>query len=171
MALKLHYWPSLILSEVSTPYSLDEASTLESLGKDMIALAIANNGIGLAANQVGINRRIFVARMKNKEWEIFVNPELVDASPQELFEYEGCLSLPQITGQLSRPVEVDLKWYDPSSKTSREAVFLNLESRCVQHELDHLNGIMFFDKSHIERNQRRQILKNWDKIKENYVVE
>ncbi|MCJ7829476.1 peptide deformylase [Patescibacteria group bacterium] len=109
-------------------------------------------GLGLSAVQIGQPVRIFVAKTK-KDFEVFINPQVVEVSKETLKKvlkkeqqfFEGCLSVPQIYGFVDRPYEIKLEWLDEKGqKHSRN--FTNRDSVCLQHELDHLEGILFIDR-------------------------
>ncbi|MCM8767584.1 MAG: peptide deformylase [Candidatus Omnitrophica bacterium] len=112
--------------------------------KSMKETLISVNGIGLAANQVGILKRIFIAYDKEKENLITViNPEIVDAKEIEI-DLEGCLSFPEIYFSISRNKVVTVKGINENGK---EIIIegKDLLARCFQHEIDHLNGILIID--------------------------
>ncbi|MCM8833469.1 MAG: peptide deformylase [Candidatus Omnitrophica bacterium] len=112
--------------------------------KSMKETLISANGVGLAANQVGILKRIFIAYDKEKENLITViNPEIVDAKEIEI-DLEGCLSFPEIYFSISRNKVVTVKGINENGK---EIIIegKDLLARCFQHEIDHLNGILIID--------------------------
>ncbi len=112
--------------------------------KSMKETLISVNGIGLAANQIGILKRIFIAYDKEKENLITViNPEIVDAKEIEI-DLEGCLSFPEIYFSISRNKVVTVKGINENGK---EIIIegKDLLARCFQHEIDHLNGILIID--------------------------
>ncbi len=108
-------------------------------------------GLGLSAVQIGQPVRILVAKTK-KEFEVFINPEIIEASDKNLSQvlkkeeqfFEGCLSVPQIYGFVDRPYEIKLEWLDENGQ-KHVRNFKNRFSVCLQHELDHLEGILFID--------------------------
>jgi peptide deformylase len=109
-------------------------------------------GLGLSAVQIGQPMRIFVAKTKNN-FEVFINPQIVFASKETLKKvlkkeqrfFEGCLSVPQVYGFVDRPYQIKLEWLDEKGrKHSRQ--FTNRNSVCLQHEFDHLEGILFIDR-------------------------
>ena len=102
-------------------------------------------GIGLSANQIGIDRKVFVAKVENKFYAVF-NPELVQLSKEMLNLDEGCLSVPGVYGAVERPARVVLKGFDQSGKTLKIKAW-GLLARVFQHEVDHLNGKLFIDKA------------------------
>lgn len=110
------------------------------------------NGIGLAAPQIGVPLRIFVAEVPSrpgsakKKFYAVVNPELVKLSADRAELQEGCLSLPGIFGPVARPQKITLAGLDQSGKKIKIRAY-GLLARVFQHELDHLNGILFIDKA------------------------
>ena len=120
---------------------------LVSLSEDMIETTLAAPGIGLAANQIGIPWRIFVVNMgfetENDNLITLINPEITAIEGSELGE-EGCLSIPDVVAKVNRATQVELKAVDLNGKDVRYEAkgFL---ARAIQHEMDHLNGILFWD--------------------------
>jgi len=121
---------------------------LKSLVAEMFELMYDHNGVGLAANQVDLPLRVFVANPTGKRGEgeelVCINPELNLPKGNES-DREGCLSLPEISGEVKRAAKVKLNAYDLSGNLIQRDVdgFL---ARIVQHEIDHLNGLFFFDR-------------------------
>ncbi len=115
---------------------------------NMINLMYQHRGVGLAANQVGYNRRIFVmdnSNEKNKP-QIFVNPKIEKKAKEKLTEEEGCLSCPGDLMQVRRPIYVALSWFCEHGKEQYKT-FYNFPARVVQHEMDHLDGKLITDLS------------------------
>jgi peptide deformylase len=105
-----------------------------------------HHGIGLAAIQVGYQKRMFVmdcTRSQTNE-KVFINPEIVERSEETIRDNEGCLSSPGKTGDVSRHIRIILKYQDENGKEERKT-FYNLEARCIQHEMDHLDGKLCID--------------------------
>lgn len=108
--------------------------------------------VGMAAPQIGKPVRVFVSEIRktsvrNTDFDalkIYINPEIVEFSRETELEYEGCGSIPDIFGQVERSKEITLKYYDERG-VSREIHAQNLLARVIQHEIDHLNGILFTD--------------------------
>lgn len=118
---------------------------LKTLAEDMIETMHAEGGIGLAGPQVGILKRIFVMNVIPEEGDIIViNPEIVEKDGESV-AYEGCLSLPQMYGQVKRSTNLKLKYQDLNGEF-HEMEAEGLKARCIQHEYDHLDGIMFTEK-------------------------
>ena len=120
---------------------------LVTLSEDMIETTLAAPGIGLAANQIGIPWRIFVVNMgfetENDKLITLINPEITAIEGSEIGE-EGCLSIPDVVAKVNRATQVELKAVDLNGKDVRYEAkgFL---ARAIQHEMDHLNGILFWD--------------------------
>ncbi len=109
-----------------------------------IAMKMAD-GIGLSANQVGINAKVFVAQVENKFYAIF-NPEVTKKSKEEDEMEEGCLSVPEYFGKVKRAEKIWIKGYDAGGKKIKIKAWGFL-ARIIQHELDHLEGKLFIDKT------------------------
>jgi peptide deformylase len=121
---------------------------IRKLAADMLETMYDAPGIGLAAPQVGVLRRVFVMDCGAKEGEpdplVMVNPEILHLSDETAPSEEGCLSIPEIYADVTRPVEVTLRWTDLEGAT-RENRFDARPATCVQHEMDHLAGKLFID--------------------------
>ena len=148
MAIKkiLLYPNSLLLRTSARIEKFDD--NLVSLSRDLIDTMYDADGVGLAAPQVGINKRIFVMDCsredEDKDCKIVINPEIEHES-EELSSYkEGCLSIPGITEEVSRPKVIKVVYQDIRGVTHHDT-YDNLWSTCFQHELDHLNGKLFID--------------------------
>lgn len=112
--------------------------------KDMIETMHHANGIGLAAVQIGILKRVFIADIQNGEGHrVFINPEIIEVDGTEIMA-EGCLSLPERTGDVERPSKIKIKAMNEEGKEFT-LVADELLARAIQHENDHLNGILFTD--------------------------
>ena len=113
---------------------------------DMIQTMCENNGIGLAANQVGYNRRIFVMDTSNERDnpQIFINPVITAKNNIKMSDIEGCLSCPGEQVKVSRSISVNLEWFCEHGKKQFKT-FYHLPCRVVQHEMDHLNGKLIID--------------------------
>jgi peptide deformylase len=122
-------------------------------------------GIGLAAVQVGVAKRILVIDLQEPEEEdgepirdprVFINPEILKASDKEVPYTEGCLSVPDQYAEVDRPDRIRARWLDLDGKAHEEDIE-GLLATCLQHEMDHLEGILFID--HLSRLKREMILK------------
>jgi peptide deformylase len=123
---------------------------------DMFETMDAARGVGLAANQVGVARRVAVIDAEGRRFAI-VNPVIVSAEGRSIAE-EGCLSIPDLYGDVSRPERVVLEALDRDGQPFRLEVD-GLVARAVQHEVDHLDGILFLD--HLSLMRRRLLLARW----------
>ena len=121
--------------------------------EQMKRIIVKENALGLAAVQIGVPKRIIVCRV-NDEFKIFINPEIKKYSKQTDILEEGCLSLPNTYGEVERPKTIILQTKNEEGKKIKLKVF-GLLSRVIQHEIDHLNGILFTDKAKNIRKENR----------------
>jgi peptide deformylase len=133
----------------SDPWNFSKDIGADELEKSMCEFMVANRGIGLAANQIGITKRVFVIGSYNIEgfpqpFALF-NPKILEASEEQLIDKEGCLSYPDLWLSVKRPAVIKVEYQDSKGNT-HEAAMSGLIARCFQHELDHLDGICFVDK-------------------------
>lgn len=123
-------------------------------------------GIGLAANQIGVLQKIVVIDCakgdEKSEPHILINPEVAHHSQQKVEAEEGCLSFPAQYAKIKRSARVDIKFQNLDGKW-HQAGFEGIEARCAQHEIDHLNGILFID--HCSLIKRKLILQKMHKLK------
>lgn len=147
MALKIIPYPHPTLRHKSKPIRRVD-SQLKEIAAEMLELMYEANGVGLAANQVDLPIRMFVANPTGKKGEgeelVVINPVLQRPKGSEAAE-EGCLSLPGLYGSVVRPKEIQLSAYDLSGQPIERKVdgFL---ARVLMHEFDHLDGVLFFDR-------------------------
>jgi peptide deformylase len=158
------------LRAVAAPVSEVDASIRATLA-DMFETMYAARGIGLAATQVGIEKRLVVIDLQEPEEEdgepvrkpvAFVNPELLWVSDEMAVYNEGCLSIPEQYAEVARPARCRVKWLDGDGKPHEEDMD-GLMATCIQHEIDHLNGVLFTD--HISRLKRDMIMKKLAKAR------
>ena len=146
MNIELVKYPDVFLRHVSkdVPFPLDDRN--QRLIKFMAKAMYQNYGIGLAAIQVGYELRMFVmdCTRAQKTPEVFINPEIVEKSSETLCDVEGCLSVPGKRGEVRRHLRIILKYQDQDGKEQRKT-FYDLRARCVQHEMDHLDGKLCID--------------------------
>lgn len=124
-------------------------------------------GLGLSAVQIGVLKRVFVARIRNKT-KAFVNPQILKFSKKEIPFLEGCFSVPLLYGHVIRPAEINLKFCDKLGK-STQSHFKGVAARIIQHEVDHLNGTLFVDHIHDQNGKLFKIGK--DKKGQEHLVE
>ena len=144
---------------------------LRKLVADMFETMYAAPGIGLAAVQVAIPRRLVVIDLQDPEEEggepvrrpmAFINPEIVWSSDERSVYNEGCLSIPEQYAEIERPARVRARWLDEQGAT-HEAEVEGLLATCVQHEIDHLNGVLFID--YLSRLKRDIVLRKLAKYR------
>ena len=144
--LKILTFPDPRLRKVAAPVSKFDKS-LEKLTSDMLEIMYAEGGIGLAASQVDIHERIIVMDISEERNEprIFINPEFKVLNDKSLLSFtEGCLSVPGVTEDITRPDNIYLTWQDIKG-ISHEAAPSGLLTVCIQHEIDHLEGKLMVD--------------------------
>ena len=131
----------------------------------MFETMYAAPGIGLAAIQVGVAERLLVMDLQEEEGEdeqpirtprVFINPEILEESEETGFYNEGCLSVPEQYADVERPLRVKARWMDEHGAT-HEAELDGLLATCLQHEMDHLEGILFVD--HLSKLKRDMLMK------------
>jgi peptide deformylase len=148
--------PAAPVAEIDQP--------LQKLIDDMIDTMYAAPGVGLAANQVGVSKRLMIIDLsvgkRPGECHVFINPEIVEAEG-EITEEEGCLSIPDFVEVVTRPERVKLRYLDRNGD-SREIWGDGLMARAMCHEIDHLNGTLFVD--HLRGFKKDRILKKIAKL-------
>jgi peptide deformylase len=155
--------PDKRLRQISKPVGKIDAG-IRTLVEDMFESMYDAPGIGLAAIQVGTPIRVVTMDLAKKEEpkqpQVFINPEILWASPETSIYEEGCLSIPEFYGDVERPSQVKVKYLDLEGRT-RELEANGLLSTCLQHEIDHLNGVLFID--HLSKLKRDRVLKKFTK--------
>ena len=140
-------WPDARLSQICAP--VESVSAVRDLVDDMFDTMYAAPGRGLAAPQVGVMVRLFVMDPTWKEGDrtpyVCINPEIVAASGETGAATEACLSIPGVSADVSRPLRITLAYTDLSG-ARREAELTGFAATCAQHELDHLDGQVIFDR-------------------------
>lgn len=157
-------FPDKRLREKATNiFTIDDP--IRQLAQDMISTMRDASGIGLAANQVGVLKRIFVMNCSTEgnpaKPYVFINPAIATFSKEKETESEGCLSFPEMTADVTRSSFVEVKFQDIDGNWHQEH-FEGIESRCIQHEIDHLNGKLFIDRTSLVK--RRIIIQKMNKL-------
>ncbi len=156
--------PDPVLRQISKPVETFD-DDLKTLVADMFETMYAAPGIGLAAVQVGVPFRLLVIDLQEPEEEggepvrdpkVFINPEILWHSDHDVPYTEGCLSVPEQYAEVMRPDRIRARWQDEKGKTYEEEID-GLLATCLQHEMDHLNGVLFID--HLSRLKRDMVLK------------
>ena len=162
--------PNKLLRQVSEP--VESVGDFEKqLMDDMLDTMYAANGIGLAAIQIGVPKRIIVMDIskedKKKEPRYFVNPVIIKKDSLEATYEEGCLSVPNQFAEINRPSKCEIEYLDYNG----EKKILNAEgilATCIQHEMDHLEGILFID--YLSKLKKSMIIKKLSKSKSERIV-
>lgn len=156
--------PDKQLRLVSTPVEKVTAE-VRKLAEDMLETMYDAPGIGLAAIQVGIPQRLITMDLAKKEGppnpRVFINPEITWSSEELSVYEEGCLSIPEYYEEVERPAKVRVRFTDLDGKVHEEEAD-GLYATCIQHEIDHLNGVLFVD--YLSKLKRDRVLKKFTKI-------
>ncbi|MDC0534057.1 peptide deformylase [Candidatus Pelagibacter sp.] len=162
--------PNKLLRQVSEPVE-SVGDSEKQLMDDMLDTMYAANGIGLAAIQIGVPKRIIVIDIskeeKKKEPRYFVNPVIIKKDSLEATYEEGCLSVPNQFAEINRPSKCEVEYLDYNG----EKKILNAEgilATCIQHEMDHLEGILFID--YLSKLKKSMIIKKLSKSKSERIV-
>ena len=142
------------LRKKSAPIEKITPEILDLIKEMKEALKNSENGVGLAAPQIGVNIRLFVIldNLAKDGYSVFINPEITQISKKKIIEEEGCLSLPGDWRELSRADKVTIKAMDENGNKFKIRA-KGILARLMLHEVDHLNGILFVD--HLDKNKRR----------------
>ena len=171
--LRIYETPDPMLRQISTPIEKVD-DKLRVLIKDMFETMYEAPGIGLAAVQVGVPQRLLVMDLQEpadpddpdsppvKAPRVFINPEILSHSDDEVPYTEGCLSVPDQYAEVMRPDHIRARWLDENGKSHEEDLD-GLLAICLQHEMDHLEGILFID--HLSKLKRDMVLKKLAKIR------
>jgi len=132
---------------------------LQSLIEDMAKL-MRGQGIGLAAPQVGVSKRLFICQPEGHKLWVFINPEITLTSEEQGDYEEGCLSIPGIWSDVVRPSQVQVQAFNEKGRPFRLDAD-GILARVIQHELDHLNGVLFID--HLSEAKREKAIREYEK--------
>ena len=163
--------PDPRLRTISTPVEeIDE--DLQRVIDDMFETMYDAPGIGLAAIQVGVPKRLLVIDLQEPESDegappvknprVFINPQILESSADLSVYSEGCLSVPEQFAEVERPATIRASWLDREGRI-HEQTLDGLLATCLQHEMDHLNGVLFID--HLSRLKRDMLLKKLEKAR------
>jgi peptide deformylase len=156
--------PDPLLRQVSEPFERVDAD-VKRLADDMLDTMYDAPGIGLAAIQIGVSRRMLVLDVakegEDKSPIIFINPEILTTSDERSTYEEGCLSIPDYYAEVERPASLTVRYLDLDG-TQKTVEADGLLATCLQHEIDHLNGVLFID--HISRLKREMVIKKFTKL-------
>ena len=160
--LKIRTYPDPVLKKKAVPVT-DFGPAMQKLFDDMITTMHASDGVGLAAPQIGISQQIFIAcpTMRHREAHVMVNAVIEKKSGTSVAA-EGCLSLPGISGEIVRATKLRLTFQNRFGK-KYTLEFEDFFARVIQHEMDHLTGILLFD--HFKGEKREQLIANYNALK------
>jgi len=155
------YYGDPVLRQVAE--SINEIDDeVRALADGMVRALTLKKGVGLAAPQVGVSRRLIVVDLESEDYfEIVINPEIIDVSEEEVEGAEGCLSIPGSEAEVVRHETIRVRGMTLDGNTF-EIEATNWLARVFQHEIDHLNGKLFID--HIDEAKRLQVLKEFDRV-------
>lgn len=159
--LKIRTYPDPILKKKAEPL-MKFGPEEQKLFEDMIETMYLEDGVGLAAPQIGVSKQILVASptMTPGEEYIFVNPEILEPRGRELGK-EGCLSLPGISGEIPRAKKIKFRALDRNGKPL-EMEITDFFARIIQHEVDHLNGVLLIDR--VDFDKRQELLSGYQRL-------
>ncbi|WP_312807163.1 peptide deformylase [Agrobacterium cavarae] len=156
--------PDPLLRQQSKPVETVD-SEIQRLADDMLETMYDAPGIGLAAIQIGVPRRMLVIDLSRDDEEnkpqVFINPEILKVSDEVSTYEEGCLSIPDYYAEVERPASLTVGYVDRDGKQQTVEAD-GLLATCLQHEIDHLNGVLFID--HISRLKRDMVIKKFTKL-------
>ncbi len=164
-------YPEDCLTQVAKPVADFNDASLKTLVQDMAETMYDAPGVGLAAPQVGVSLRVAITDVNwrsddahaERDYKVWINPEFTWKSDETEVTEEGCLSLPDIYGEVTRPHAVRLRWFDLEGKGYEEE-FFGFQAVALQHEFDHLDGKVFID--YFSPLKRRMLIK---KLKKKYL--
>ncbi len=156
--------PDPVLRKVSAPVEQVDGD-LRKLADDMLETMYDAPGIGLAAIQIGIPLRMLVIDLSREDEpndpHVFINPEILARSDEPNLHEEGCLSIPEYYAEVERPESVTVSYVDRDGK-KQEIVADGMMATCLQHEIDHLNGVLFID--HLSKLKRDMVVRKFKKL-------
>ena len=139
--LKLNLEGNPVLRHILDKTNISQNLEWDKISALMHRTMLSANGIGLAANQVNVGLRMFVM---NNDAKTFINPEIIEQSDEVQTQEEGCLSFPNLFFTVTRPKSILVSWIDEKLQTQVDR-FEGIWAQCIQHEIDHLNGVLFVD--------------------------
>jgi peptide deformylase len=155
--------PDPVLRQLSKPVETVDAD-VRRLADDMLETMYDAPGIGLAAIQIGIPRQMLVIDLakdgEEKQPQVFINPKILTVSDERSVYEEGCLSIPDYYAEVERPATITIEYIDLDGK-QLTAQADGLMATCLQHEIDHLNGVLFID--HISKLKREMVIRKFTK--------
>jgi peptide deformylase len=157
-------YPNGVILKTCEPWepSVIDPYGLQGLIADMKAVCALHKGQGLAANQIGVLKRVIIFQDNQGQMQSLVNPEILELGSETSTAMEGCLSLPGLQVKVTRPTEITVTGLTENLEPVT-LVSEGLEARCIHHEIDHLNGVLIVD--HQGRLNRKMTLDKWMKLR------
>jgi peptide deformylase len=159
--LKILQYPHKALRETTLPVTVfDDA--LRQYVHEMFALMYEDEAVGLASTQVGLTYRLFIMDVspQQNQPQCFINPEIIETTGTKLYE-EGCASFPGVYAKVLRADNIIVKYFDEFG-VQKEQSANGLAANCIQHEIDHINGILFIDR--LSKLKKMMMLKKYEKL-------
>ncbi|MDW8141747.1 MAG: peptide deformylase [Candidatus Bipolaricaulota bacterium] len=163
MALKIRVYPDAVLRRRAQPVA-QITDELRKFADALVETMVLAKGYGLAAPQVGVLQRIIAIDVE-QDFYVLINPEILWASDERLIGIEGCLSIPGIEAEVERPRQIRVR----ALNLDGQEILLekdDLVARVLQHEIDHLDGILFID--HLSQAKRLTLLKEYERLKKTH---
>jgi peptide deformylase len=144
--MKLVYYPDEFLSKKVNSVNIDNIDfNPVDLKNEMVEFMLSNNGIGLSANQIGLDAQLFVMGDSKENSSLLINPTVLQHTEEIVIDIEGCLSFPNIFAQVKRPKEILVEYYDENLEIKRTHL-TDYSVKVFLHEWDHLQGVTFKDR-------------------------
>ena len=156
MSIEIRTYGDSVLRRTADPITKIDSETKQIAGK-MVEAMLRANGIGIAAPQIGVSKRIIVLDLDGK-FHVLINPEIIETSQESEEVLEGCLSIPGVDAEVTRKLRTHLRGVTLDEETI-DIEGEGLMSRAIQHEIDHLNGVLFID--YLSPARRRSLLKEY----------
>jgi len=144
--MNLIYYPDEFLTREVKEVNIEKPDIdLVEVKKNMTDIMLQHGGIGLSANQVGLDAQLFIMGENESNVSLIINPKILQHTKDTVLELEGCLSFPNVYVKVNRPKEILVEYYDENFNLKR-SMFDGIISRVIQHEYDHIEGKLFTDK-------------------------
>jgi peptide deformylase len=156
MSIEIRTYGDSVLRRTADPITEIDSETKQ-IAEKMVEAMLRANGIGIAAPQIGVSKRIIVLDLDGK-FHVLINPEIIETSQESEEIVEGCLSIPGVDAEITRKLRAHLRGVTLDEKTI-DIEGAGLMARAIQHEIDHLNGVLFID--YLSPARRRSLLKEY----------
>ena len=156
MSIEIRTYGDSVLRRTADPITEIDSATKQ-IAEKMVEAMLRANGIGIAAPQIGVSKRIIVLDLDGK-FHVLINPEIIETSQESEEILEGCLSIPGVDADITRKLRAHLRGVTLDEKTI-DIEGEGLMARAIQHEIDHLNGVLFID--YLSPARRRSLLKEY----------